>query len=258
MNTKVITGLGALAMAGCFVPLARAQQTPEVKEKPPIYLYISDFNVPRAHWADMDKVTAEDNKLLDRAVANGTIIGYGDDHNLIHQPEGYTHDNWWVGTSMAGVLNMLDQFFKSGSSTSPALASATKHEDSINVSRFYNWKPGTYKDIYTYGSIYKLKADAPEDALETLSKTMLVPLLEKLLADGAIVEYDIETQAIHTQSPGSFYIFITAANAEGLDKFRAARQEAVKTSPLFSPAFNSATDFTAHRDLLSRTNATFK
>jgi hypothetical protein len=159
---------------------------------------------------------------------------------------------------MAGVLNVLDQFFKSGSSTSPALASAIKHEDGIDVSRFYNWKPGAYKDVYTYGSVYKLKADAPDDAVETLSKTTLVPLLEKLLADGAIVEYDIDTQAIHTQAPGSFYIFVTAANAEGLDKFRAARQEAIKASPLFSPAFDAATDYTAHRDFLSRTNATFK
>jgi hypothetical protein len=64
MNTKFLAGLGALSIAACLVPAVRAQQTPEVKEKPPIYLYVSDFNVPRAHWADMDKVTAEDNKLL--------------------------------------------------------------------------------------------------------------------------------------------------------------------------------------------------
>jgi len=185
----------------------------------------------------MDKVTAEDNRLLDRAVASGTIIGYGDDHNLIHQPEGYTHDNWWMATSMAGLLNVLDQFLKSGSSTSAALTSATKHEDGIDVSRFYNWKPGAYKDVYTYGSIYKLKADAPDDAVEMLSKTTLVPLLEKLLADGSILEYDIDTQAIHTQAPGSFYIFVTAANAEGLDKFRAARQRSRQGQPALQSGF---------------------
>jgi hypothetical protein len=79
-----------------------------------------------------------------------------------------------------------------------------------------------------------------------------------LLTDGSIVEYDIDTQSLHTQAPGLLFIFITAPNAEGLDKFRAAQQEAVKGNPLFGPAFGAATDGTGHRDSLSRTNATFK
>ena len=50
---------------------------------------------------------------------------------------------------------------------------------------------------------YKLKPDAPENAVESLSKSFIVPLLEKLLADGAIVEYEIDTEAIHTEGSGS-------------------------------------------------------
>ena len=33
--------------------------------------------------------------------------------------------------SMAAVLNVLDKFYKSGTPTSPVLASATKHADGI-------------------------------------------------------------------------------------------------------------------------------
>ena len=51
--------------------------------------------------------------------------------------------------SMAAVLNVLDKFYKSGTPTSPVLASATKHADGIFVSRYYNWRPGTYKNAYT-------------------------------------------------------------------------------------------------------------
>jgi hypothetical protein len=36
------------------------------------------------------------------------------------------------------------------------------------------------------------------NAVETLSKNVAVPLLEKLLADPTIHEYEIDTQAIHT------------------------------------------------------------
>jgi hypothetical protein len=248
----------ALGLATCLVGPVRAQQTSEVKEKPRMYSYISNFNLPRARWAEMDKVTAEDAKLLDRAVASGTIIAYGDDRNLIHQPDGYTHDAWWSAMSMAGLLNVLDQMVKASTTTSSPLMSSTKHEDAIYVSRFYNWKPGTWKDVYTYGATYKLKADAPDDALETLSKTTIVPLLEKLLADGTLVEYEVDTEAVHTEAPGKFFIFLIAANAEAIDKFRAAQLEAIKSSPLFGPAFGSMTDDAGHRDMIARTNATYK
>jgi hypothetical protein len=257
-KSKFFAAVCGLGLSACLVGPARAQQTSEVKEKPPMYSYISNFSLPRARWAEMDKVTVEDAKLLDGAVAKGTIIAYGDDRNLLHQPDGYTHDAWWSAMSMAGVLNVLDQMVKSSTSTSSPLLGATKHADAIYMSRFYNWKPGAWKDVYTFGATYKLKADAPDDALETLSKTTVVPLLEKLLADGSLVEYEIDTEAVHTESPSTFHIFVIAANAEAIDKFRAAQQVAIKSNPFFGPAFNSMTDSTGHRDMIYRTNAMYK
>ena len=86
------------------------------------------------------------------------------------------------------------------------------------VSRYYNWKPGS-KGAYGHASSYKLKPDAPNDAVETLSKALLVPFFEKLLADGTILEYEIDEETIHT---------------------------------------DSMVDFTPHRDMLVRVNATYK
>jgi len=68
----------------------------------------------------MDKASAADQKILEKAAASGTIVGYGDDVNMIHQPDGSTHDNWWSAMSMAGVLNVLDQMYKSGTPTVPS------------------------------------------------------------------------------------------------------------------------------------------
>ncbi len=233
-------------------------QMPEAREKPPVYSYVGFWAIPRAQWGAMQKSYVADQAVLDRAMASGTIVAYGNDINLVHTPDGYTHDDWWSATSMAGLLNVLDQFYRSGSSNTPVLASATKHWDAIIVSRFYNWRPGTYKDVYTHGASYKLKADAPEEAVERLSRSMLVPLLEKLLADGTIFEYDIDVDAIHTDSPGTFYIFYSTERAEGIDKVNAAVHEALRSHPLDGAAFMSMTDFTAHRDYLSRTNASYK
>jgi hypothetical protein len=247
--------VAGLLLIGMATP-AMAQT--EVKEKSPVYVYIGEWSIPRAQWGDMEKSETADQAMLQSAMSAGTIVGYGFDTNLVHQADGPTHDDWWVSTSMAGILNMLDQFYKAGSSGTPVLTSATKHSDSIDVSRYYNWKPGTYKGAYTHGSTYKLKADAPNDAVDMLAKSFLVPFMEKMMAEGAIVEYDIDTEAIHTEAPGTFLLFYMAPNAEGLDKVNQALQQMLKASPLDGPAFGSMVDFTAHRDYLSRTNAAFK
>ncbi len=260
MNRKlwrVFAGLCVLAMSAVWALPASAQMS-EVKEKPAMYSYVSFWSIPRAQWSEMAKDDAANQKTLDKAIGGGTIVGYGSDVNLVHQADGPSHDQWWSAMSMAGVLNVLEQFYKSGSATSPVLSTATKHWDNIFVSRYYNWHPGSWKDLYTHGSSYKLKADAPNDAVAMLSKNMIVPLMEKMLADGAIHEYEVDTEAIHTASPGTFWIFYLAANAEGLDKVDAALRETLKANPLNGPAFGSMVDFTDHRDYLARTSATYK
>ena len=245
----------AVALSAFAITPARAQ---EVKEKAPMYSYVSNWAIPRSQWGEMEKGYADDQKILDQAGAKGTLVAYGHDTTLVHEQDGFTHDDWWSGNSMAAILNVLDQFYKAGTPTSSVLSSATRHSDSIYVSRYYNWHPGTYKDVYTHVGVYKLKESAPDDAVETLSKGLVVPLLEKMLSAGAIHEYEIDTQAIHTSAPGMFLIVYIAANAEGLDKVNAAITEALKASPLSGPAFGSMTDGSAHRDDLLRTTATFK
>ncbi|HXZ33993.1 MAG TPA: hypothetical protein VEH30_17075 [Terriglobales bacterium] len=246
-----------LAMAAVWTAPAHAQMS-DVKEKSRMYSYVGFWNIPRSQWGEMEKSDAADLKTLEKALANGTIVGYGTDLNLLHEADGATHDQWWSAMSLAGLLNVLDQFYKSGSATSPVLGTATKHWDSIYVSRYYNWHPGSWKDVYTSGSCFKLKADAPSDALDVLSKNLLVPLLEKMMAEGAVHEYEIDTEAYHRQPVSNFCIFEIVANAEALDKVGAAVRESFKSNPTYGPTFDSMVDWTGHRDELTRTNATYK
>jgi hypothetical protein len=126
------------------------------------------------------------------------------------------------------------------------------------VSRFYNWKSGSLKGAYTHGASYKLKADAPNDAVATLAKTFIVPLLEKLLSDGVIQEYEVDVEAIHTEAPGTFWVYWIAPSADGVDKVNAALGDALKAQPLAEPALDSMVDSTPHRDFLAHTDATYK
>ncbi len=160
MNREVwkgFAGLCAIAMCAAWAGPAVAQ-TSEIKEKPPMYTYIAEWNIPRAEWADMEKANASDQKILDKAIAEGTIVGYGNDSAVVHQADGATHDDWWSAMSMAGVLNVLDQLEKSGSTGSPVLASATSHWDSIYVSRYYNWHPWIVEGCVHLYRVLQIKA----------------------------------------------------------------------------------------------------
>lgn len=149
MNRKlwrVFAGLCALTLAAVWTAPASAQMS-ESKEKPAMYSYIGNWDIPRAHWADMEKANTADQKILDKAMASGTIVGYGNDVILVHQADGETHDDWWSAMSMAGLVNVLEQFYKSGNSVSPVLEGAKKHWDNIYVSRHYNWHAGSWKNV---------------------------------------------------------------------------------------------------------------
>lgn len=246
----------ALAMIAALKAPAHAQAEP--KEKPPLYSYVGFWSIPRAQWGEMEKAAVADQKILDKAMADGTIIGYGNDINLVHQPDGASHDDWWSSMSMAGLMNVLDKFYKSSATTSPVLASATRHSDAIMVSRYYNWRAGAFKGAYSRAAQYKLKADAPPDAVEMLSKNVFVPIMEKMFADGTILEYEIDTEAIHSDDPASFWVIFVAANADGLDKFNAAVGELRKTNPLGAPAIGALVDYTPHRDYLSSSAGAYK
>jgi hypothetical protein len=259
MNKKlwgIFAVVCVVAMLAAWAAPALAQDEP--KEKPPMYGYMGSWSIPRAQWGDMEKADAANQKVLDKAMADGTIVGYGNDVNLVHTPDGDTHDGWWSAMSMAGILNVLDKFYKSGTATSPVLASATKHSDNILVSRYYNWHSGPFKGAYTRVAQYKLKADAPSNAVERLSKNLFVPLMEKLLADGTILEYEVDTEAIHTEAPGTFWVVFITPNSDGLDKFNAALQDVMKKNPLGGPAFGSMVDFNEHRDYLDSSTGTYK
>lgn len=234
-----------------------AAHTQEIKSKPALYSYVANWQFPRANWADAEKAIGSANDVMQKAQADGTIVAYGNDVNLVHTLDGETHDNWWSATSMAGLVKALNQLHASGNAMSPAL-DAAKHWDEVYVSHYYNWKPGATKGGYTHVAVYKLKADAPDDAIDRLSQHFVAPILEKLLADGTIVEYEIDTMAIHTQAPGTFIIVYITPTPEGLDTVQAAVRDAVKAAPLAGDAFGSFVDDSGHRDGLYKTDCNYK
>jgi hypothetical protein len=249
----LITSLCGLMTAAAVALPSNAQ---EVKPKAPMYAYVANWQIPRDKWPDAVKSAAARATVLDKAVADGTLVGYGSDESLLHTSEGATHDNWWMANSMAGLLKVLDQMM-GGNASSPG-AVATKHWDNIYVTRYYNWKPGAYKGSYAHISLYKLKANAPDEAMDQLSQNLIVPLMEKLFADGTVTEYEVDSEAIHTENPGSFALVYLTPTPEGLDKVQAAVRDLIKARPLAGQAFDSVTEDSGHRDFLLKGDGVYK
>jgi hypothetical protein len=110
MNRKLwgmLACVCTLAMMAASAIPARAQD--EVKEKPPMYTYVGFWNIPRAQWAEMEKNNAAEQKILDKALADGAIVAYGNDLNIVHTADGMTHDDWWSAMSMAAMLERAGQ-----------------------------------------------------------------------------------------------------------------------------------------------------
>lgn len=230
---------------------------PGVKAKPPMYSYVSDWQFPRSSWANLGKKSSSPStvgSILDKALADGTIIGYGVDVNLVHQPDAETHDTWWSSMSLAGLVKVQEKITASDGNTSATIASATKHWDSVYVSRYYNYKSGYYYDGCTHVSVFKLKESAPREELNTLARNVIVPVLEKQMADGALLGYQIDTLAIHTQAPGTFWIVYLTPDPEGLDTVEQAIHDNIKTNE----AFVNMTDETGRRDHLMKSDTVYK
>jgi hypothetical protein len=259
---RVMVGVAGLAVLGMTATSAGAQtdDSPRiVKQKPQLITYESYWAFPPAHWGDVDKDNATANqKVLAPALADGTLVGYGDDENLAPPEGGFTHGNWWKANSWADFIKSIEAFHKAGGSSS--LVSSTQHWSQRYVSYFYNWKAGSRKGAYEYRLTYKVRPGVDPDDATLMLSSFYVPLYEKLLADGTIVEYEIDRESVHSAgSPGQIIFTFVTPNTEGLDKFRAAYNGiVVKDSLILAVKASVFVDECApHADWLL-VNATYK
>lgn len=233
-----------LATAG---PL-QAQAT---QAKAPIYTYVAQWDVPRAQWADMAKLDEQDRPVLDKLVADGTLIGYGAYTNLIHQEGEPTHGTWFSATTEGNLLKALEAIYaQPGLVTSP-VQGASKHWDLILTGDVYNSKPGTSTGGYLTWSRWELKPGAMR-SYSDLNKKVMVPVLEKLLAEGTIKSYGLLTEDYHQQRIGTIFEYFTVPDAASLDKANKALEDAFDSNPALGDAMRASTEPEGHRDFLTR------
>ncbi len=249
MKNRATWLLGVVSLALVVGIPSQAQNGDQVKA--PAYTYISEWAVPRAQWADMAKLDDQDRPLMDKLVADGTLTGYGAYTNLIHQEGEPTHGTWFTASSEGNLLKALEAVYAQPGSTTAPVQDASKHWDYMMVSRMHNQHSGTSEGGYLAGDEWDVKAGEMH-AYNELMKSALVPVCEKLLADGVLTSYGMETEDVHTQKLGRVTFYFTTRDAAGFDKASKAFDEAFDKSPALGTAVQSMVAREGHRDFLTR------
>ena len=221
------------------------------QEKAPIYTYVAQWAVPRGQWPDMVKADEQDRPVLDKLVADGTLIGYGAYTNLIHQEGEPTHGTWFTATSEGNLLKALEMIYAQPGLVTAPVQAASKHWDQIFTSSIYNSKPGTSSGGYLTWSRWEVKpGDMP--SYSELTKKLLVPALDKLLAEGSITSYGQLTEDYHQQKLGAIFEYFTVPDYASLDKANKALDDVFSSNPALRDAVRGLLDREGHRDYLTR------
>jgi hypothetical protein len=256
MKQNIKYSLAAIiALSGVLANSMVCAQTVEAKEKPPMYTRVSQWQIPRSEWPNLKADPAE-TALYQKLIKDGVLVGFGHEVRIDHTDGGYTHDDWMTSMSLAGLVKAnqaLDAIPEPSVYTK-----TTKHADYTMVSYYYNQRSGDVKDGIDFTRCIELKPEVNVAEIDHLSKTYWAPMLEREFAAGLIVEYDISTNYLQTDSGQGVCINWIAKNAEALDKTEQMLDAWQKANPLIREAVMSYRDSTKTRDFLSTENATLK
>jgi hypothetical protein len=245
---KRIAGLFVVVvLAVILVPAA----LPQMEQAPIVYTYVSQFQIPRANWAqyseDTDKAFVP---VMEKAVADGSISSWSTFEQAVHTPDGYTHGAAWSSNTISGLMKVLDELRK-GTPRASQVAS-TKHEDYLMQTSMYTMGSGTGAPTYLRVVCQNAKPDKPEGYAAALKK-YLWPMVEEQAKKGVVSYVGLDSQYVNNQAPSMRCLVITYPNAEGMDKWAAAVNATLaKMSDADREAFFGSTVADSRRDIMAR------
>lgn len=244
---KRIAGAVAVLAAIAVAPLAFSQMG---QGQPVIYTFVSQFQVPRASWAQYAENTEKSFvPIAEKMVADGTILSYSTFETIVHTPEGYTHGAAWSSASISGLTKVLDEVRKAG--PQPGQIAATKHEDYLMQSSMYAMG-GSAAPAYVRVVCQNSKPDKPEGYSAALKK-YLWPMVEDQVKQGNALYVALDSQYVNNMAPSVRCLVIDYPNAESMDKWATAVNGVLgKMSQADRDAFFGSVVTDSRRDILAR------
>ncbi|HKW89757.1 MAG TPA: hypothetical protein VJN21_13495 [Candidatus Acidoferrales bacterium] len=240
--------LCALAAEMLFAPRPAAAQDQSQK----YYTYVSEWAIPRAQWGDIDKQDAASAATMQKMVADGTLVDWGNLTIRVHQDDGLTHAEWFTATSRAALMKALEGQWTTA--VNPAYSSATKHRDLLLHTIAHGGKASAVTTGYVRVAAYTAKPGAA-DSFEAHFMKSVKPFLDQEIANGTLLAYNFDDEDIHTIGPGSFFLGMVYPNAAAIDKFYADYAASEKEHPEEVQTMNTLTVPDLHRDLFGKVTA---
>jgi hypothetical protein len=238
-----------LAVAFALAFGVALQSPPACAQDQTNYTYVSEWAVPRSQWAAFEKERDQSNSLMQRLVADGTLIAWGSDADYVHTEDGYTHEDWFISNSRAGILKALEA--ARSTATGPAFSAVTKHKDYFLRTLAHGGKTSSGATGYLRVASYQTKPGEGTAFVDHFKK-YIQPRLDEEVADGTILMYNFDTEEIHTDAPGGYNLAIVYPNGETIDKAYARLDAASKENPAVGQVIATLTVGEAHRDILCK------
>jgi hypothetical protein len=248
---RMITVLGvlfALTLGAMVAPKEAAAQDQNAS----YYTYVSEWAVPRDQWAAFDKQEASSTSGLQKLVADGTLVDWGNVTTRVHSEDGYTHAEWFTASSRAALLKALETQWTSA--TNSAFVSATKHYDLFLHTLAHGGNTSSGATGYIRVASWQVKP-GQDAAFEGFFMKSLKPSLDADIANGTLLMYNFDTEDIHTHPPGAYNLAMFFPNGEALDKFFADLTASEKENPSIGELLESFTVAKDHRDAFGRVTA---
>jgi DNA-binding Lrp family transcriptional regulator len=199
---------------------------------------------------------------LDKLLDAGVITAYGIDVDMLHVPDS-NNVVFWVDspdfTSLAKSEDAIEEFMRANPTVMQDIHSMTDmstHRDFIVRSWEENHRavPAGATPVSDFDMV-RVKPQRMEEYIELFRKYDK-PVLDKLIADGVIYGYTLDTEAVHTMQPGFVWAIVEMPDLGTKDKVRAAYGEAMKKLPdgeqkLLESTYFEMVDFSTHRDNLA-------
>lgn len=244
---KRIASLLVFVLAVISVPLAFSQMEPA----PVVYTYVSQFQIPRANWAQYSEDTEKSFvPIAEKLMADGTLVGWSTFEQIVHTPDGYTHGASWSSNSIAGLMKVLDEVRKSG--PRPAQIASTKHEDLLMQTTLHHGVAVNGGSGYLRVICSMAHAEKPSE-YTTMLKKLLVPMFEEQFKKGVVTSYGVDEQYVNTGAPSMRCVVLVYPSAESMDKWATALNATLgKWNAAEQAEYFGATVADSRRDIMAR------
>ena len=244
----LVSGLLLCAVAASVVVLP----LPAAAQDHSYFTYVSWWTVPREQWAAFDKQSQEADAQMKSALADGTIVAWGDVATRVHEENGYTHAEFFTATSRDKLLKALEAQW--ARATNAAFVSATKHHDVLLETLAHGGKTSSGATGYVRVTFWQAKPGS-EQALEGYVMKSVKPVLDAAVASGTLLMYNFDKEDVHSDAPGGYNLALVFPNGAALDKFFNDLAAAGKSDPTVGEVLDNLTVAKEHRDALSRLTA---